>query len=102
MKEEYCLPHVFAARNKVCKPSSEVMQPGVLNDEMQPDISNSDEVLQAVNVDLCRELTKLQLENQSLKDTEDQLMKTHQKMYSKQRNTTKKQRGYNCTGEGHF
>ena len=57
---------------------------------MQPDISNSDEILQAVNVDLCRELTKLQLENQSLMDTEDQLMKTRQKMYSKQRNTTKK------------
>ena len=90
LKEEYCLPSVFVVHNKVHKPSSEVMQPGFSNDEVQPGISDGDEVLQAVNVDLCRELTKLQLENQSLKATEDQLKKTRQKMYSLHRNTTKK------------
>ena len=46
-----------------------------------------DKVLQAVNVELCRDLTKMQLENES---KAEKLNQFRHKMYSKHQNTAKK------------
>ena len=45
-----------------------------------------DKVLQAANIELCRDLTKMQLENES---KEEKLTQLRHKMYSMHRNTVK-------------
>ena len=76
--DEYHLPVIFVDRR------------GNVHKSNRVDSTSGDEVLKAVNVDLCTELKKLEMENQSLRTTEEQLTDTRQKMYS--RNATKKLR----------
>ena len=78
--EEYHLPVIFVDRRGNVHKSNRVAS------------TTGDEVLKSVNVDLCTELKKLELENLSLRTTEEQLTDTRQKMYSVQRNATKKLR----------
>lgn len=49
--------------------------------------------LKAVNVDLCKELSKLQLENESHKDTKSEIKILHEKVHSLHRNTSKRLAG---------
>ena len=53
-------------------------------------IAKSDEALQAVNVDLCKELAELKLENESLNTCEEQMAKKREKKYLMHCNTSKK------------
>ena len=48
------------------------------------------QALKTVNEDLCGEIKDLQVENQSLKETNQNIKKLREKMYSLQRNTNKK------------
>ena len=73
LQEEYCLPQVFISKGKVHK--------------VPNTLPHCNEVLQAVNVDLYRDLTKIQLENES---KTEKLMQLQHKMYSMHRNTAKK------------
>ena len=73
LQGEYCLPCVFVSGNTVHKVQN---------------IAKSDEALQAVNVDLCKELAELKLENESLKASEEQLAKRAKKC-TLHRNTSK-------------
>ena len=73
LKEEYCLPQVFISNGKVHNVSAT--------------LPCCDKVLQAVNAELCRDLTKIQLENES---KEEKLAQLWHKMYSMHRNTAKK------------
>ena len=77
--EEYSLPRVFMVKGKLkCAQPSQAVKPTYEN-----------ETLQAVNVDLCKELAKLELENDSLKDTEESVVKLRERMYAMHRNATK-------------
>ena len=75
LQEEYCLPQVFISSGKVHKVPAAVSLPCF------------DEVLQTASVKLCRDLTKIQLENES---KAKKLTQLRNKMYSMHRNTAKK------------
>ena len=72
-QEEYCLPQAFISNGEVHKVSAS--------------LPCFDKVLQAANVELCRDLTKMQLENES---KEEKLTQLRHKMYSMHRNTARK------------
>ena len=78
--EEYSLPRVFMFKGKLmCTQLSQSVKPTYEN-----------ETLQAVNEDLCKELAELKLENDSLKDAEESVVKLRQKLHVMHRNATKK------------
>ena len=63
--------------------ASSIRQP--LVQLMQGNLSNRDtevKTLMAVNVDLCKELSELTLENESLKSANSEVMTPREKMYS--------------------
>ena len=85
LNEEYHLPAVFKVKGEFYK--------APLVQLMQGNSSNSDaevKTLMAVNVDLCKELSELTLENESLKSTNSEVTTLREKMYSIHRNNSKK------------
>lgn len=82
LNEEYSLPRVFMAKGEL-----------KFTQHLQHDNTTSTfekETLKAVNVDLCKELEKLKVENESLKSSKENAITLHEKMYAIQRNATKK------------
>ena len=80
LNEEYSLPAVFRVKNAFYKtPSAHSGHSKVCHSDTEV------KTLKAVNVDLCKELSKLQLENESYKDDKSEIKMLREKVYSLQK-----------------
>ena len=88
LNEEYSLPVIFRAKGKlhICSQLSELHAENRLPSDNDSEL----ELFKAVNEDLCREIVKLEVENESLKDSESGIKSLRERVYSLHRNTNKK------------